>query len=72
MPKKLRALRRELSNAGYRKVRQKGSHETWEHPLVPIPMTLDGKDSEDAQHYQEKAVREAVRLAREAEKRQQP
>jgi predicted RNA binding protein YcfA (HicA-like mRNA interferase family) len=71
MPRKLRELRRDLRRVGYRVVRQKGSHEQWAHPLVPTPLTLDGRDGEDADHYQERAVQRYIRLA-EAERRQQP
>lgn len=67
-----RELRRDLRRVGYRVVRQKGSHEQWAHPLVPTPLTLDGRDGEDADHYQERAVRKYIRLAEEAERRQQP
>lgn len=72
MPRKLRELRRDLRQVGYRVVRQKGSHEQWAHPLVPTALTLDGKDSEDADYYQERAVQRYIRLAEEAKRRQQP
>ena len=72
MPRKLRELRRDLRRVGYRVVRQKGSHEQWAPPLVPTPLTLDGRDGEDADHCQERAVQKYLRLAEEAERRQQP
>jgi hypothetical protein len=52
--------------------RGKGSHTWWEHPSVPEPLSLAGHDGADAQLYQERDVREAVRRAREEEGKQQP
>lgn len=69
MPRKLRELRRDLRRAGYNQVPGggKGSHEKWKHPLVGPSVTMAGSDGQDALPYQEQNVREAVRLAREAE-----
>jgi hypothetical protein len=60
MPRKLRELRADLRRAGFRNRGGKGRHENWEHPLVAKPVGLAGKDGDDAQAYQEKAVREAL------------
>lgn len=72
MPRKLRQLRADLRRAGWVVARQRGSHETWRHPLVPTPITMAGHDGDDADRYQERDVRDAVRAAREAERGKQP
>jgi HicA toxin of bacterial toxin-antitoxin, len=67
MPRKLRELRADLRRAGWGVVRQTGSHQIWEHALVPTAeVNLAGGDGADAKPYQERDVREAVRRAREA------
>ena len=51
MVRKLRQVRSDLRRAGFAIARQTGSHETWQHPLLPErPVTLAGADSADAQH----------------------
>lgn len=74
MPRKVRQLRAELARNGFVKVagRGKGSHTYWTHPLLPHPVVLSGHDGDDADHYQERDVRNALRAMREAQKRQQP
>lgn len=73
MPRKLRELRADLRRAGWTIDRQKGSHQTWTHPLVAdFVVTLAGKDGADAIQYQERDVREALERARAARKGQQP
>ncbi len=72
MPRKLRELRRDLCRGGWRITRQRGSHEVWTHPLVSLPVILNGKDSQDAHRYQEEDVTAAIEASREAEARQQP
>jgi predicted RNA binding protein YcfA (HicA-like mRNA interferase family) len=74
MPRKLRELKADLRREGWAITRQRGSHQTWRHPLVPFPVVLAGKDRDDADHYQERAVRDAIRAARDADaqRRQQP
>jgi HicA toxin of bacterial toxin-antitoxin, len=66
MPRQLRQLRGDLRRAGWEVDRQSGSHQIWKHPLVA------GADGHDAHPYQERDVRNAVRLAHEAQRRQQP
>jgi predicted RNA binding protein YcfA (HicA-like mRNA interferase family) len=71
MPRTIRELRAELRRAGWDVVRQSGSHQIWKHPLVPgVEVNVAGHDGEDARHYQERDVREAVRLAGTAQRRQ--
>jgi hypothetical protein len=50
--------------------RGKGSHTVWSHPLYPGHVTISGQDGDDAAHYQEKQVREAIREVRNARRRQ--
>ncbi len=66
MPRKLRELRRDLRSAGFAVVprRGKGDHDWWSHPRLPRAVELDGRDGQDAKHYQERAVRAAVAAAR--------
>ncbi len=71
MPRKLRELRADLRRAGWGIDRQAGSHQIWKHPLVfGVEVNLAGRDGADAYPYQERDVREAVRLTREAQRRQ--
>jgi predicted RNA binding protein YcfA (HicA-like mRNA interferase family) len=70
MPRKLRQLRAELRKAGYALDHTTGDHTILKHPLIPGHVNIAGNDGDDAQHYQEKAVREAVRKLREAEQAQ--
>lgn len=73
MPRKLRELRGDLRRAGWEIDRQTGSHQIWKHPLVPgVEVNVAGADGKDSHPYQERDVRTAVRLAREAQRRQQP
>lgn len=63
MPRKLRQLLRELRDAGFAELaeRGKGDHAAWRHPLAPRhKLTLDGRPGDDAKPYQEKQVRAAI------------
>lgn len=62
MVRKLRELRRELRDAGFEMIadRGKGDHELWRHDANKITVGLDGRDGNDAKHYQEKEVRAAI------------
>jgi hypothetical protein len=69
MPRKLRELRSELKRNSWRIDRQTGSHQIWEHPLVPnTEINLAGSDGADAHGYQERDVKNGVRLSRAAER----
>jgi predicted RNA binding protein YcfA (HicA-like mRNA interferase family) len=63
MPKKIRELKQMLQKAGFTLLprRGKGSHSYWVHPLIQNPVVLSGKDSKDAQPYQEKDVIAALK-----------
>ncbi len=74
MPRKIRQLKQDLRRAGFRQVpgRGKGDHSWWEHPAVPdYPVNLDGRDGDDAQPYQERQVRGAIRAAQVAQAEEQ-
>jgi predicted RNA binding protein YcfA (HicA-like mRNA interferase family) len=63
MPRKKRQLKADLRRAGLveKKDRGKGSHTIWEHPQFPdITVALAGHDGDDADHYEEKLVRQAI------------
>ncbi len=73
MPRKIRELKADLRRAGFEELRRrgKGSHSYWEHPAVPAArVNLAGADGDDAQHYQERAVRDALAQVRQAQRRQ--
>jgi predicted RNA binding protein YcfA (HicA-like mRNA interferase family) len=46
VPKKYKEVRRILRKEGWKKVRQGGSHETWESPDGNRLVTIAGKDSD--------------------------
>jgi predicted RNA binding protein YcfA (HicA-like mRNA interferase family) len=63
MPKKIREIKQIATQAGYilQKGRSKGSHTYWIHPLLPlIPLTIPGKDGDDAPRYLEKELAKAL------------
>lgn len=68
MPRKLRQLRADLRREGFRVVRQRGSHETWAHPLLSDTIRLAGHDGDDAHHYQEQIIRDVIEKARQAKR----
>ncbi|NEO76005.1 type II toxin-antitoxin system HicA family toxin [Moorena sp. SIO4G3] len=61
MPKKIRELKSMLKKAGFSYRSGKGSHTVWSHPLLNYSLILSGKDGEDANRYQEKAVKNILR-----------
>ncbi len=63
MPKKIRELKQIATKAGYvlQKKRGKGSHSYWVHPLIPsMPLTIPGKDGDDAPKYLEMQIAKAL------------
>ncbi len=57
MPKKIRELKALLLKAGFTYRSAKGSHTRWFHPLLPgEPITIAGKDGDDAKLYIEREV----------------
>ena len=63
MPRKIRDLIRDLKSAGFDYRSGKGGHRNYVHPNVRKPITISGKLGDDAKHYQEKAVKLAIKEA---------
>ena len=62
MPRKIRQLVADLEASGFALAPGgKGSHRKFRHPQFAGAVILSGNDGEDAQHYQEKQVRNAIR-----------
>jgi hypothetical protein len=73
MPKKIREIKQLASQAGYvlQKKRGKGSHSYWLHPLIPwIPLTIPGKDGDDAPKYIERKLDQALQALENLEENQ--
>jgi predicted RNA binding protein YcfA (HicA-like mRNA interferase family) len=64
MPRRIRELIRELVAAGFSNRGGKGDHRNFVHPKVAKPVTVDGKQGDDAKHYQERAVKAAIAESR--------
>ena len=60
VPPKVRELIAELQKAGFTDRGGKGSHRNFVHPKVTKPITISGTPSDDAKHYQVRAVRRAI------------
>lgn len=58
MPRKIRELKAQIAREGfvYLPKRGKGSHERWQHPLVPKALTIPGKNGDDVPLYLEKQL----------------
>jgi predicted RNA binding protein YcfA (HicA-like mRNA interferase family) len=64
MPRKIRQLVSDLEKAGFVLVPGgKGSHRKFRHPGLPGAVILSGQHGDDAHHYQERQVRNAIREA---------
>jgi len=64
VPRKIRQLIADLDRVGFVLVPgRKGSHRKFRHPKFPGSLILSGHDGDDAQHYQERQVRNAIREA---------
>ncbi|MBI4459756.1 MAG: type II toxin-antitoxin system HicA family toxin [Acidobacteria bacterium] len=61
MPRKIRDLIRDLEAVGFKDRGGRGDHRNFVHPKVVKPVTLSGKPGDDAKHYQEKAIRAAIK-----------
>jgi predicted RNA binding protein YcfA (HicA-like mRNA interferase family) len=61
MPRKLRQLITDLERAGFSNRGGKGSHRNFTHPRG-LRVTLSGSPGDDAMRYQERAVRQALKL----------
>jgi hypothetical protein len=60
VPKKIRELKAILLRANFTYRSGEGSHTVWSHPLLPY-MPLSGKDGADADRYQERDIKNALR-----------
>ncbi len=64
VPRKIRQLVADLERVGFELVPGgKGSHRKFRHSKFPGSLILSGRDGDDAKHYQEKQVRNAIREA---------
>ena len=61
MPRKIRDLIRDLERAGFTNRGGKGSHRNFSHPKVKRTVVIAGKEGDDAQQYQEKAIKRAIK-----------
>ncbi len=61
MPKKIRELKAMLLKTGFTYRSDKGSHTVWSHPSLSYSLILSGKDGADADRYQEKDIRNALK-----------
>lgn len=70
MPKKIRELKAMVVKVGYvlQPGRGKGGHTYWKHPLLPEePLTIPGKDGDDAPLYLERNIQRVVKKLKELE-----
>lgn len=63
MPRKIRALLRDLEQAGFVNRGGKGSHRNYEHPKG-VRITISGQPGDDAKHYQEREVKKKIEEAK--------
>lgn len=61
MPRKVRELIKDLERAGFINRRGKGSHGNFVHSTVIKPVPVSGKLGDDVRHYQEKAIKLAIK-----------
>jgi predicted RNA binding protein YcfA (HicA-like mRNA interferase family) len=64
MPRKLRQLIADLEKVGFVDRGGKGSHRNFTHPKG-LRVTISGGAGDDAKHYQERDVRQALKTVKE-------
>jgi predicted RNA binding protein YcfA (HicA-like mRNA interferase family) len=65
VPRKIRQLVTDLEQAGFVLAPGgKGSHRKFRHAKLPGALILSGQSGDDAHHYQEKQVRQAIQKAK--------
>jgi predicted RNA binding protein YcfA (HicA-like mRNA interferase family) len=65
VPRKIRQLVSDLESAGFTRVfGGKGSHRKFVHAKFPGFVLISGHDGDDARHYQEKHIKNALRKIR--------
>ncbi|MEO5359313.1 MAG: type II toxin-antitoxin system HicA family toxin [Nitrospirota bacterium] len=64
MPRKIRELVRDLTNAGFYEISGagKGSHRKFSHAEYSGAVTLTGKSGDDVKPYQEKQIKQAIEV----------
>ena len=70
MPKKIRELKAMVAKVGYvlQPGRGKGSHTFWKHPLLMSePLTIPGKDGDDAPLYLERNIQRVLKKLKKLE-----
>jgi predicted RNA binding protein YcfA (HicA-like mRNA interferase family) len=63
---KIRQLIKDLKAGGRYLDHVTGSHRIFKHPKIGRHVAIAGKDNEDARHYNEKDVREALNESKRA------
>ncbi len=66
MPPKIRELINELEKYGFVNRGGKGSHRNFRHP-TGLNITISGRPSDDAKHYQINDVKQAIKWASDEE-----
>ena len=61
MPPKIKELIAELERNGFTNRGGKGSHRNFNHPKCKRPVTISGKPGDDAEKYQIKDVKNAIK-----------
>ena len=63
VPRKIRQLMADLEKNGFVNRGGKGSHRNFLHPSG-VKITLSGGPGDDAKHYQERALKRAIQIAK--------
>ena len=66
MPRKIRQLIADLETAGFVHVSTRGRHCKFNHGPTDTTVILSGASGEDARHYKEKDVRQAIERSKGA------
>jgi predicted RNA binding protein YcfA (HicA-like mRNA interferase family) len=65
MPRKIRQLKKDLTDLGFTRRSGKGSHQVWNHPLLIKPIVISEKDGADVPGYLEKDLKAAIKELKE-------
>lgn len=72
MPRKKRDIRRDYRQAGFDERQGKEDHTVYRFPGLLHNYLVDGRDGADADRYDERNLRQALREAEQLRRRQQP